>query len=55
MLVTLAMYPILVFMHARLATREEADMLGDEYRRYRDTVPAFVPKFPSNQPRKEIA
>jgi len=45
-LVTLAMYPILVFMYARLARREEADMLdqfGEEYRRYRDAVPAFIP------------
>jgi len=46
-LVTLVMYPILVFMYARLAMREEADMLaqfGEEYRRYRTTVPAFIPK-----------
>jgi protein-S-isoprenylcysteine O-methyltransferase Ste14 len=45
--VTLAMYPILVFMYARLAKREETEMLaqfGEEYRRYRDAVPAFVPK-----------
>jgi protein-S-isoprenylcysteine O-methyltransferase Ste14 len=47
-LVTLAMYPVLVFMYARLAKREEAEMLarfGEEYRRYRDAVPAFVPRF----------
>lgn len=46
-LVTLAMYPILVFMYARLAKREEADMLGqfgEEYRRYREAVPAFIPR-----------
>jgi protein-S-isoprenylcysteine O-methyltransferase Ste14 len=46
-LVTLVMYPILVFMYARLAMREEADMItqfGEEYRRYRATVPAFIPK-----------
>jgi protein-S-isoprenylcysteine O-methyltransferase Ste14 len=46
-LVTLAMFPILVFMYARLAKREEADMLdqfGEEYRRYRDAVPAFIPR-----------
>ena len=56
-LVTLAMYPILAFMYARLAKREETDMLarfGDEYRRYRDAVPAFIPKFAAVQPRKEI-
>ena len=46
-LVTLVMFPILVFMYARLAKKEEADMLaqfGEEYRRYRDAVPAFIPK-----------
>lgn len=45
-LVTLAMYPVLVFMYARLARREEGEMLaqfGDEYRRYAAQVPAFVP------------
>jgi protein-S-isoprenylcysteine O-methyltransferase Ste14 len=47
-LVTLVMYPILVTMYALLARREEADMLaqfGDEYRRYKDAVPAFIPQF----------
>lgn len=47
-LVTLAMYPVLVFMYARLAKREEAEMLarfGDEYRRYARVVPAFWPRF----------
>ena len=46
-LVTLAMYPVLVFMYARLAKREEADMLaqfGEDYRRYAAAVPAFVPR-----------
>jgi protein-S-isoprenylcysteine O-methyltransferase Ste14 len=46
-LVTLVMFPILVFMYARLASKEEADMraqFGDEYRRYRDSVPAFIPR-----------
>ena len=50
-LVTLAMFPILVFMYARLAKREEADMLaqfGDEYRRYVAAVPAFIPKLGSS-------
>ena len=47
-LVTLVMFPILVFMYARLARREEADMLaefGDAYRRYKAAVPAFIPDF----------
>jgi protein-S-isoprenylcysteine O-methyltransferase Ste14 len=46
-LVTLSMFPILVFMYARLAKREEADMLaqfGDEYRAYVKRVPAFIPR-----------
>jgi protein-S-isoprenylcysteine O-methyltransferase Ste14 len=46
-LVTLAMYPVLVFMYAHLAKREEAEMLaqfGEAYRRYRESVPAFMPR-----------
>ncbi len=46
-LVTLVMFPILVFMYARLATREEADMIalfGDEYRAYARRSPRFFPK-----------
>jgi protein-S-isoprenylcysteine O-methyltransferase Ste14 len=46
-LVTLAMFPILVFMYGRLARNEEQRMLaqfGDEYRRYAETVPAFFPR-----------
>ena len=55
-LVTLAMYPVLVFLYARLAKREESEMLaqfGDDYRGYRSAVPAFIPKFFSVHPRKE--
>ena len=47
-LVTLAMYPVLVFMYSHLAKREEAEMLGqfgEEYRRYKAAVPAFIPRF----------
>ena len=46
-IVTLVMYPVLVIMYALLGEREEAEMIaqfGDEYRRYKDTVPAFIPK-----------
>ena len=49
-LVTLAMFPILVFMYGRLAKYEEREMLaqfGDEYRRYMNSVPAFVPRLRS--------
>ncbi len=48
--VTLTMFPILVFMYARLARREERDALaefGNAYRDYMREVPAFVPKFGS--------
>ena len=46
-LVTLLMFPILVYMYVRLARREEQDALaefGDEYRRYMREVPGFFPK-----------
>jgi len=49
-LVTLVMFPILVFMYGRLARNEERDMLaefGDEYRRYLNAVPAFFPDLSS--------
>ena len=46
-LVTLAMFPILVTMYARLARREEQEVLaefGDEYRSYMARTPAFIPR-----------
>lgn len=46
-LVTLLMFPILVLVYARLAKREEADMVdafGQQYLAYRDMTPAFIPK-----------
>ena len=46
-LITLVMFPVLVYMYAHLATREEADMLrefGDEYRQYAARTPRFIPK-----------
>jgi len=45
-LLTLAMYPILVWVYARLSIVEERDSLtrfGEEYRRYMATVPRFIP------------
>ena len=45
---TLIMFPVLVVMYVRLARHEEQDALrefGDEYRRYKNNVPAFVPRF----------
>lgn len=47
-LVTLTMFPVLVFMYVRLAMREECEALaefGDAYRDYMREVPAFVPRF----------
>jgi len=51
-LVTLSMFPILVFMYARLAKREQGEMLaqfGEEYRSYMAQVPAFIPKVGSSE------
>ena len=47
-LLTLVMFPILVFMYVRLARREEREVLarfGDEYRRYMAVTPAWLPRF----------
>jgi protein-S-isoprenylcysteine O-methyltransferase Ste14 len=46
-LVTLAMFPILVYMYVRLARREERDALaefGEQYRSYMHAVPRFFPE-----------
>ena len=46
-IVTLAMFPILVFMYARLAKHEEREVaaeFGETYERYRAVTPAFFPK-----------
>lgn len=47
-LLTLAMFPVLVFMYFRLARTEEREALaefGPVYERYMHDVPAFVPRF----------
>ena len=44
---TLAMFPVLVFMYARLARREEQETraaFGEAYARYAQNVPAFIPR-----------
>ena len=49
-LVTLAMFPILVFMYAHLALAEEREVraqFGEEYVRYAENTPRFIPKFGS--------
>lgn len=46
-LLTLVMFPILVWVYARLAKAEEHDSIGEfgsEYERYRNGTPAFIPK-----------
>jgi methanethiol S-methyltransferase len=46
-LLTLAMFPILVFMYLKLARAEERETLvsfGDAYREYMARVPAFFPR-----------
>jgi protein-S-isoprenylcysteine O-methyltransferase Ste14 len=45
-LITLVMFPILVWLYVRLAKSEERDAVaqfGSEYERYRDRTPAFIP------------
>lgn len=47
-LITLVMFPILLWVYARLAKSEERDMVsefGAEYERYRNRTPAFFPTF----------
>jgi hypothetical protein len=43
---TAIMFPILVLMYYRLAKKEEQEMeglFGDEYKRYKVSVPMFLP------------
>jgi protein-S-isoprenylcysteine O-methyltransferase Ste14 len=50
-LVTLIMFPILVYMYAWLAHREEQEVIaefGEEYRRYMRATPAFIPRIRAN-------
>jgi protein-S-isoprenylcysteine O-methyltransferase Ste14 len=47
-IVTALMFPVLVYVYYRLSKREEAEMIvlfGDEYRRYIEITPMFVPKW----------
>jgi protein-S-isoprenylcysteine O-methyltransferase Ste14 len=47
-ILTLAMFPVLVFMYLRLARREEQEVereFGEAYARYRARTPAFIPRF----------
>jgi len=54
-LLTLAMFPILVFMYSRLARQEERETLaqhGEAYARYMREVPAFFPHLFSRPARR---
>lgn len=47
-LVTLVLFPILVFMYAKLARSEDKEIerkFGKEYVDYKNKIPAFIPKF----------
>jgi len=47
---TLAMFPVLIWMYVRLARQEERDSLetfGEAYARYMASVPALVPRLPA--------
>ena len=47
-LLTLAMFPVLVWMYVRLAKSEEQEsytLFGSAYADYAQTVPAFIPRF----------
>ncbi len=51
-IVTLAMFPVLLVVYARLAKSEEQDMaaqFGSTYLRYRDRTPAFLPSLHRTQ------
>jgi protein-S-isoprenylcysteine O-methyltransferase Ste14 len=52
-LLTLAMFPVLVFRYVRLARQEEREAIaqfGDAYRRYAATTPAWFPSLTAKHP-----
>jgi protein-S-isoprenylcysteine O-methyltransferase Ste14 len=45
-IITALMFPVLIFVYYRLSKREESEMVrqfGDEYRRYSEKIPMFIP------------
>jgi protein-S-isoprenylcysteine O-methyltransferase Ste14 len=53
-ILTLAMFPILVWMYVRLARREEREVraeFGEAYARYAAATPAFFPRFRRTAPK----
>jgi protein-S-isoprenylcysteine O-methyltransferase Ste14 len=56
-LITLVMFPILVTMYVKLARREECEVLkefGEEYRRYMESTPGFIPHLRSGMRANEV-
>jgi protein-S-isoprenylcysteine O-methyltransferase Ste14 len=56
-LVTLIMFPILVYMYVHLAFREEKEVrseFGEEYAHYAKRTPAFIPDLSKRNPRENI-
>ncbi len=52
-LITLVMFPILVIAYVRLARKEDQEVereFGQNYRRYKATTPAFIPKIFKKEP-----
>jgi protein-S-isoprenylcysteine O-methyltransferase Ste14 len=52
-IITLLLWPILAFLYYRLAKREEKDeeeQFGEEYRKYKRTVPMFLPRIRRKNP-----
>lgn len=46
-IITALMFPVLFFVYYRLSRREESEMIelfGDEYKRYMEKMPMFIPK-----------
>ena len=46
-ILTIIMFPILVYVYVRFARSEERQMLeafGEEYKRYAKVTPAFIPR-----------
>lgn len=53
-IITLVMFPILVFQYYRLAKREEGDLterFGEQWARYKARVPMLIPGWPAREKR----
>ncbi|MDI6729380.1 MAG: hypothetical protein QMD44_10715 [Thermodesulfovibrionales bacterium] len=47
-IITALMFPVLIYVYYLLSKREESDMIkmfGDEYKRYMEMTPMFIPTF----------